>query len=214
MAGRPETYRVIEKSKQGKEKDKGWTCDLIPKPLVVARFYAKEQEVVNQLAAGLESLTIRLTELEEEHSGEEGTFADFDKVNKANVGARLKEIAGDNEAKDEAAVLNDWLKLDSEETEIKRRLKDAEATLDAKAYAHYPRLTEAEIKALVADDKWLAALDGAIHGEMDRVSQQLAQRIKELSELYETPMPQMARRMVELEDKVSRHLKRMGFSWN
>jgi type I restriction enzyme M protein len=36
-----------------------------------------------------------------------------------------------------------------------------------------------------------AALDAAIHGEMDRVSQQLTHRVKELAERYETPMPQM-----------------------
>ena len=92
-------------------------------------------------------------------------------MNKANVAARLKEIKGDKEAKDEAAVLNDWLKLNDEEADLKKRLKDAEAALDAKAYAKYPKLTEAEIKTLVVDDKWLAALDAAIHGEMDRISQ-------------------------------------------
>ena len=27
-----ETYRIIETDKKGKEKDKGWTCDLVPKP--------------------------------------------------------------------------------------------------------------------------------------------------------------------------------------
>jgi type I restriction enzyme M protein len=42
------------------------------------------------------------------------------------------------------------------------------------------------------DDKWLATLDTAIHGEMDRISQALTQRVKELAERYETPMPQHA----------------------
>ena len=208
-----ETYRVIEKDKKGKEKDKGWTCDLIPKALIVARYFAKEQAAIDQLAAELESVTARLAELEEEHGGEEGAFADLDKVNKANVAARLKEIKGDKDAKDEAAVLNDWLKLNGEEADLKKRLKEAEAALDAKAYAKYPKLTEAEIKTLVVDDKWLAALDAAIHGEMDRVSQQLTQRVKELAERYETPLPQMVSRVAELEAKVNRHLERMGFSW-
>ena len=27
-----ETYRIIEKDKKGKERDKGWACDLVPKP--------------------------------------------------------------------------------------------------------------------------------------------------------------------------------------
>ena len=208
-----ETYRVIEKSKQGKERDKGWACDLIPKPPILARFYAKEQAAIDRIAAELESVTARLIEMEEEQGGEDGAFTELDKVTKANVTARLKEIKGDMEAKDEAAALNDWLKLSNEEADLKKRFREADATLDAKAYAQYPKLSEAEIKALVVDDKWLTLLNDAMHGEMDRVSQQLAQRVKELAERYEIPLPQMVRRVAALEAKVHRHLERMGFSW-
>ena len=100
-----------------------------------------------------------------------------------------------------------------EEADLKKRLKEAEAALDAKAYAKYPKLTESDIKSLVVDDKWLAALDAAIHGEMDRVSQQLTQRVKELAERYETPLPQMVARVTDLESKANCHLTKMGFSW-
>jgi type I restriction enzyme M protein len=103
--------------------------------------------------------------------------------------------------------------LNGEEGELKKKLKDAEADLDAKAYAHYPKLTEAEIKTFVVNDKWLAALDAVVHGEMEHVSQSLTQRVKELSERYETPLPQMTERVTELEDKVNRHLEKMGFTW-
>ncbi|MFH1021134.1 MAG: type I restriction-modification system subunit M [Pseudomonadota bacterium] len=208
-----ETSRVIETDKKGKEKDKGWTCDLIPKPLVVARYYAKEQGAIDQLVAELESVTAKLAELEEEHGGEEGAFAELDKVNKANVTARLKEIKGDKEAKDEAGVLNEWLKLNSEEADLKKKLKEAEVDLDAKVYTHYPKLTEAEVKVLVVDDKWLGALNRDIHGEMDRISQALTQRVKELAERYETPLPQLTSRVAELEAKVNGHLEKMGFTW-
>ncbi len=208
-----ETTRIVEKDKKGKEKDKGWTCDLIPKALIVARYFAKEQAAIDHLATEQEGVTARLGEMDDESSGEDGAFADFDKVNKGNVAARLKEIATDEDAKEEAAVLNDWLKLNGEEAELKRRLKLAEAALDAQAYAKYPKLTEAEIKTLVVDDKWLAALDAAIHGEMDRVSQQLTQRVKELAERYETPLPQMVSSVAELETTVNHHLQTMGFVW-
>ena len=67
------------------------------------------------------------------------------------------------------------------------------------------------VKSLVVDDKWMAALDAAIHGEMDRISQQLTQRVKELAERYETPLPQATARVAELEAKVNRHLVKMGF---
>lgn len=208
-----ETYRIIEKDKKGKEKDKGWICDLVPKTLVVGRYFVKEQEAIDQLTAELEGITARLAELEEEQGGEEGAFSELDKVNKANVVARLKEIEGDKDTKDEAAALSEWLKLNGDEADLKKRLKEAETSLDAKAYAKYPTLTETEIKTLVVDNKWLAALDRDIHSEMDRVSQQLTQRVKELAERYETPMPQMVNRVAELEAKVNRHLNKMGFSW-
>jgi len=208
-----ETSRILVADKKGKEKDKGWTCDLIPKAFIVARYFAKEQADIDKLTAELEGVTAKLSELEEEHGGEDGAFAELDKVNKANVTARLKEIKGDKDAKDEAAVLSKWLKLNTQEADLKKQIKTAEAALDAAAYAQYPKLTEAEIKTLVVDDKWLATLDTAIHGEMDRVSQQLTQRVKELAERYETPMPQIVDRVTELEAKVNGHLERMGFEW-
>ena len=105
------------------------------------------------------------------------------------------------------------LALANDEAELKKRLKAAEAALDAAAYARYPKLSAVEIHALVVDDKWVAALDSDIHGEMDRISQALTQRVKELAERYEMPMPVMAGRVSELEANVNRHLERMGFAW-
>ncbi len=208
-----ETYRIIEKDKKGKEKDKGWSCDLIPKALIVAHYFAKEQQAIDKLTAEMESVVAQITELEEENGGDEGAFSELDKVNKANVTARLKEIKGDKEAKDEAAVLNEWLKLSEQEADLKKRIKDAETELDALAYAKYPKLTEAEVKTLVVDDKWLAALDAIIHGEMDRISQALTQRVKELAKRYEIPMPNFTEKVEELTGKVNAHLKKMGFAW-
>ncbi len=108
-------------------------------------------------------------------------------------------------------MLKDWLKLSDEITELKKRLKAAEAELDTLAYEKYPKLSNAEIKTLVVDDKWLAAIEGAISGEMDRVSQGLTRRVKELGERYETPLPDLTQQVAELEAKVQGHLAKMGF---
>jgi type I restriction enzyme M protein len=211
-----ETQRIIETDKKGKEKDKGWTCDLIPKPLIVARYYAKEYVETQNIASELETTTARLAELEEE----EGAFADLEKINRANVMAALVETQNiaspQNQTHDYASVqtpYREWIKLNAEESELKKRLKDAEADLDAKAYAQYPKLTEAEIKTLVVEDKWLATLESAITAETQNIASRLTQRVKELSERYETPMPQLTKRVDELEEKVNQHLEKMGFSW-
>ena len=71
---RAEAYIVMVKNNKGKEVDKGWACDLVPKPLIVARYFAAEQEAINKLEAELESVAARMTEMEEEHGGEEGAF--------------------------------------------------------------------------------------------------------------------------------------------
>ncbi|MFA5055593.1 MAG: N-6 DNA methylase [Dehalococcoidia bacterium] len=211
-----ETYH--KKDKKGKEKEKDWACDLVPKNLIVARYFAKEQDNIDRLEAELESVAAELSELQDEETGEDGAFSDMDKVNKSNVTFRIKEAravyAAESDAAEEIEALDKWLKLSGKESDLKKKLKEAESALDAKAYAHYPKLTDAEIKTLVVDDKWLAALELAVYGEMERISQTLTRRIKELAERYETPMPQQVYRVVELEKKVNGHLKRMGFKWD
>jgi type I restriction enzyme M protein len=49
---------------------------------------------------------------------------------------------------------------------------------------------------------------------MDRISQALTLRVKELAVRYATPLPQMVAGVAELETKVKVHLQRMGFAWN
>jgi type I restriction enzyme M protein len=209
-----ETYRVIETDKKGKQKDKGWACDLVPKALIVARYFAKEQAAIDESTAQLEAASARLAELEEEHGGDEGAYAELEKVNKGNVQARLREIEGDAEAKEEAAALKEWLKAKADEDKFKKQVAELETALDGKAYAKYPTLSEDEVKTLVVEDKWLATLDARIHGEMDRVSQQLTQRVRELAERYERTLPQLTLRVADLEAKVNSHLEKMGFSWS
>ena len=152
-----------------------------------------------------------MAEMEEEHGGGDGAFAELDKVNKANVAARMKEIKGDKEIKDEVAALDAWLKLCTQEAELKKALKEAAAELDGLAYAKYPSLGAADIKTLAVEDKWLAAISAAVHGEMDRISQTLTKRVKELAERYETPLPMLTDKVADLSAKVAAHLKRMGF---
>lgn len=212
-----ETYRVVQINNKGKEVDKGWACDLVPKQVLVARYFAAEQENITQLEGELERITAEITELEEEHGGDEGVFAALEKINKGTVNGRLREITGmfstDQDSKDEAEVLRAWLAFTAKDARCKQALKDAEAALDATAYEKYPTLAEDEIKTLVVDDKWLTAISTDVKGEVDRISQRLALRVTELAARYETPLPEAASRAAEQEQAVSRHLERMGYSW-
>jgi type I restriction enzyme M protein len=211
---RAEPYRVLETDKKGKTKDKGWACDLVPKELLVRQLFAGDLELIEGFRAQLEEASSRLAELEEEHGGEEGAFSELDKVNKAVVNARIKEIRKDPEAAEELAVLREWLELSDEEAATKKALKAAEAELDDQAYGRYDSLTDAEVRELVVQGKWLSSLEQAVASEVERVSQALTGRLKELGERYGEALPAISERVEELESRVAGHLERMGFTWN
>jgi type I restriction enzyme M protein len=199
----------------GKQKYK---ADLIPPGLIVARYFADEQAEVDQLQADLDTVSQALEALIEEHSGEEGLLTDAQtdagKVSKATVAARLKAIKGDASAKEERTVLKQCLDLFEQEANAKKAVKDAQTALDEAVFAQYPRLSEDEIKVLVVDDKWQTTLKGAIGAEIERVTQQLANRVKTLEERYAEPLPHLIQEVEVLSSKVDEHLKRMGLVWH
>jgi type I restriction enzyme M protein len=215
-----ETYRVIErkKGKDGKEKvtDKGWACDLVPKDVLVARFFTKEAAEIAEAEAERERVAADMLAMEEEHGSEDGLFAELVEdgelvISDKAAKARLKDIKGDKASAAEAFALNGWLKLAAREKELKKFVKDAEAALDDLAYTRYPGLTEDEVRALVVDDKWMAELETRIARETGRVAQWLTRRMKELGERYTAPLPMLSGRVTDLEAKITAHLKTMGF---
>ena len=191
--------------------------DLIPLPLIVRAYFAEEQAAIEQLEAERDTISRRLEELDEEHGGEDGLLADArtdkGKLTKATIKARLVDINTDTEAADECKVLKECLDLIENEAAVSRRVKDAQKALDARVAAKYQKLTVEEIQARVVDDKWLATLASAVQGELDRVSQKLTNRIRQLAERYATPLPQLADEMAILAAKVELHLQRMGAVW-
>ncbi len=310
-----ETYRIIVENKKGDEVDKGWTCDLIPKILVINRYYSEEQKAINILEAQLETQTSQLNELEEEYSGEEAALNNVSSKAEANsalqeyidlawssiepesfnkyegqstqlerkeaklvelknqpeieslknnrgtvvlkaINDRLKqvieaqeetclthfieqdkaikalkkdikelretaqelidtniEINANDEYLAEIIIVRQYLKLTQDKADTRKSIKEAQVELDNKLLAHYPTLSEDQIKQLVVDDKWMTVIEKDIQSEMDRISQRLSQRIKELAERYEISMPQQTKNIKELEDVVNVHLEKMGFVW-
>jgi type I restriction enzyme M protein len=210
-------YRVLEtkKNKDGsscKTVDKGWACDLVPKALLVQRYFAVEQAELDRLSAELESTQAAQTELEEENSGDDAIFGGFDKINDKEVRSRIKEIGAEIDAADELPVLKRWLALSEHASALKKCIKTLDTDLDGKALARYPMLNPEEVKVLVVDHKWMTTLDAAVHGELDRVSQALTGRVKELAVRYGRTMLELMTQTSELDKRVAEHLAKMGFA--
>ncbi|MEI6786387.1 MAG: type I restriction endonuclease subunit M, partial [Verrucomicrobiota bacterium] len=205
-----------EDFKKGKRRFKS---DLVPATLLIARYFAAERDAIAALEAELAGLEQQLDELKEEHTAEGGllfeALDDNNKLTKASAAACLKELFSDTSAasdsSEELALLKQYLTLLDQQADAKARLKTAQDDLEAKLDAKYPALTEDEIKTLVVDDKWLATIAAAVQGELDRVSQTLTGRIRQLAERYAIPLPGLESEVDKLASKVAGHLKKMGF---
>lgn len=189
--------------------------DLIPTELMVSRYFKAEQQQIEQLEAARDAITRQMEELEEENSGEDGLLeeakTDKGKLTSKSIKDRLKTIKGDKEAADERKLLEQYLELLEQEAAAGKKVKDSQKALDTTVKATYATLSEAEVKTLVVDDKWLATLAADVQTELDRVSQTLTSRIRQLAERYATPLPQLTQQVEALSVKVDQHLKKMGF---
>lgn len=218
-----EPWRIREKTKAGKMRDKGWVCELLPKPLIVARYFANEQAELDAAQAELDSLTGQISEMEEEHSVEDAAFAGFERITLAQVRDRIREIESENAQlapstddegdDDELEVLTQWLALKARETALRKQVRELDAELDHKAFEHYATLDEADVKSLLVDDKWMAHLSDAVQGDIQRVAQTLTGRIRELAERYAQTLPQLTDEVATLAARVEEHLVQMGAEW-
>lgn len=195
-----------------------WECELVPKKLVINRFFETDKNTLRELEAKLEEIKAAILEMEEEHGTEDGLMSEAknvkDIITTNSVKERMKKIKGNKDDAAEYELLGEYLKLNDDKLTQSKMIIVLQNLLEEKVLAKYKVLTIDEIKTLVVDDKWMRYLDHSVNTEMQRISQALTQRIKELVERYETPMPLQLKALMALEEKVNAHLSKMGFVWN
>lgn len=216
-----EVKRIKKKTNKGEKEVEGLEGlegRLIPPALIIQEYFGKEQKAIEDLEAQAETLNANMEELRDEHGGEDGLLAnaidDKGKISKANLAKAIKELGKRNEENaEEWDMLAAYKKLMDKEANLQTQIKAAKAELEKKVIAQYPKLTIEEIKTLVIEKKWMAEIENRIRTEMDNISHRLTQRIKELAERYENPLPQIAHEVEELKNKVEAHLQKMGYQW-
>ena len=206
-------------SKEAFDYEKGkrrFKSDLVPAALLIARFFKSEQSIIESLETDLLALDQQLQEMMDENGGEDGLLieviegeGDKQKIAVKAVKARLKEIVKDVDYADEFKVLQEYITLLDKQAKLKSDLKVIQEDLTEKLVAKYPQLSEDEVKTLVIDTKWIKALSVSIQGELDRVSQTLTGRIRQLAERYAEPLPFLEKELAQLSAVVNGHLKRM-----
>lgn len=210
--------RIMEKNNKGKEVDKGWTCDLIPKELIITKYLSAEQTELNVLQTSLESVQGEISQFEEEHGGDEGLLSEATNekgsLTKATVTKFMKDNKTNADEKDAVELANQLLKLFDKEAELKKTAKTKETELDQLTLEQFGKLTTNEIQEIVVEDKWLTSIKSDIQTEIDGISQRLTTRIKELGERYDNKLGSLATETETLESIVAEHLQKMGLVWS
>lgn len=190
--------------------------DLLPSELLIKRYFTLEATDIEKLETACGIFSRQLEELDEEQGSEDGLLAegksDKGKLSAKSVKDRIKSIKNDLAATDERAALEHYLAILEKETFAGKKVKEAQKALDVKVTNQYAKLSEADIKSLVIEEKWLATLASDVQTELDRVSQSLTSRIRQLAERYATPLPILIDDVDAQAAKVNAHLAKMGFA--
>ena len=218
--------RLMVEDKAQKSKDKPdfvvgkqkYKAELIPPALVIARYFAAEQAAIDTLESEAVAAAQAMEELAEEHGGEDGLLEEVKnekgKISKVAVVARLKDVKNDRAATDERKVLSEYLALAEKEGDATAKVKAAQEALTAKVVAKYAKLSEEEVKALVVEDKWTAAVEATVQAELDRVSQTVTGRVRELADRYAAPLSSLTHDVATIANKVDAHLRTMVAAWS
>ena len=195
---------------------KRFKSDLMPANFLIKKYFSNEQDTIDSLQRDLSSAEHDLKEMIEDNNGEEGYLFDViegegekQKITAKSIKDRLKEIDEDSNYEDECKILKNCNKLLEKIANIKNKLKTSQDELNTKIENKYPKIKNDEIKSLVIEDKWLYFFSTVAQDELDRVSEKLSERIGELAERYDKPLPELNKEIVKLTSKVDEHLKKM-----
>jgi type I restriction enzyme M protein len=190
-------------------------CDLLPVSVVINEFFADMKALIlaaEEKIAESETALKELLEEEAENYLDSSNFAN-DTISDGNVKKRIKELKGKASAKEEIKVLERYLELKEDIADGKRLLKALKYELLEMLIKKYDQLTETEIQQLVVEKKWFSTLAARLDSEMQQISQNLTTSVNELAERYEQTLSAIDTDIVDLEEKVKKHLTNMGFNW-
>ncbi|MGA5413290.1 N-6 DNA methylase [Streptomyces pseudogriseolus] len=190
-----------------------YKMDLIPPALIVARYFADEQANVDALHAAAEEAGHAVEGYLEEHANDDGLLVeamDDGKISRPLALTRLKVARHEGADPEEIKALQHLIKLYNEEAVAKKAAKEAQAALNLAALKKYGALTMPEVKELVLDDKWKAAVTSRVASEAESLTLALVHRIKELGERYAETVAALDADLAKLEAKVASHLADMG----
>lgn len=211
-------YKEQKKKKDEEEARKkkiGWEGKLIPKQLVIDRFFSKESDDIQKLEEHIASIENNISQMEDDYGSEGEILFDFyegEKIKAANIDKVVKKKNKDNSySAEEFDILCAYSKFNKELKDGNKQVKDLKLALDMAAEDKIKKLNELEIKDIVINDKWSRNIFDGIDSLYTRISHGLSNRILELAERYENTLFEIEDNVSIYEGQVKEHLRKLGF---
>jgi type I restriction enzyme M protein len=168
-------YRIIEKNNKGEEVDKGWTCDLIPKEIVIDEFFRNEKQEIEKLEEQRDEIERQMNELLEENSGEDEVL--FEINNKTDALINLEEyqkLAWKEYFKDE----DEYVQLSEREKKLENLMQNKSKLAESLGVYNEGKLTQKYLNEMiktVSNDKMKKSLSDLIDilKEINRVKKEI-----------------------------------------
>jgi type I restriction enzyme M protein len=194
--------RLMVEDKDKKSKDKPdftigkqkFKAELIPMALLIARYFAAEQAAIEKLESEAAPSRRRWRNCRGARRRGRAARRREERQGQAHQGVGRRPAQGDQgdkDAADERKVLGDYLALSRRSRSSSAQGQGGAGGPDrSKVAAKYGKLSEDDIKASSSmTSGWPPR--GRVQGELDRVSQTLTGRVRQLAERYATPLPKL-----------------------
>lgn len=157
-------------------------CDLLPVDIILKEFFEKETLAIDNAQAALDDTAAQMQTIEE-------------------------ELAEDEEYRNDT----NYKALVKRKKEQSSALKNLQKQLTASVVKKYATLTEADIKPLVVEKKWLASILSLCNNEMQHLTQSIAADVSALAARYARTLSEISADVQKYEQEVTGYLQQMGF---
>lgn len=189
-------------------------ADLVSPHTVVSRYFPREQAELDRLEVAAEAAVGAVEQYIAEHAIEGGLLweaAEDGKITKKATTSRLTDARSEGADAEEIAALEQLIELLAAESAAEKAAKKADAALQEKALERYGDLSAADVKTLVLDDKWHAAVSSGVANVLTAMALELVRRIEELGKRYGGTLGDLEAEFAELSGRVASNLAEMGF---
>ena len=193
---------TFSKNKNGLIRKNEFDSELLPKEIVINKFFSDNNDEINKLINKLNSLILDFDSIVEENTGDEQLFKEDDRINEKY----LKDLKKESD-RSGVLIIDGLLSNLLKQKELKKEIKEKQEILNDKVINKYKSLSEEESKNIIVYDKWFKSIESKFDVCMNNLINTLTNNITKLNDEYELTLTDLNNEIEEKEKELSLLLK-------